>query len=149
MHRLIGEHEAKIVLMPVQTDADIDKIQLEIQAGSRAASKIIHEVNSESEEEDETSPYEDIQAKLKKILGIDNVFKVANKTRHQKKRPSKKENTMLTELGTDPNAKTPSSSSSASSALSSSSSSASSPDHRKPMDEDDNDQVKQTRNRDT
>eukprot|EP00075_Anas_platyrhynchos_P002345 XP_005022346.3 vitellogenin-2 isoform X1 [Anas platyrhynchos] len=149
LHRLIGEHEAKIVLMPVQTDADIDKIQLEIQAGSRAASKIIHEVNSESEEEDETSPYEDIQAKLKKILGIDNVFKVANKTRHQKKRPSKKENTMLTELGTDPNAKTPSSSSSASSALSSSSSSASSPDHRKPMDEDDNDQVKQTRNRDT
>uniref|UniRef100_U3JA11 Uncharacterized protein n=1 Tax=Anas platyrhynchos platyrhynchos TaxID=8840 RepID=U3JA11_ANAPP len=141
LHRLIGEHEAKIVLMPVQTDADIDKIQLEIQAGSRAASKIIHEVNSESEEEDETSPYEDIQAKLKKILGIDNVFKVANKTRHQKKRPSKKENTMLTELGTDPNAKTPSSSSSASSALSSSSSSASSPDHRKPMDEDDNDQV--------
>lgn len=49
---------------------------MEIQAGSRAASKIIHEVNSESEEEDETSPYEDIQAKLKKILGIDNVFKV-------------------------------------------------------------------------
>uniref|UniRef100_A0A8B9EU46 Phosvitin n=1 Tax=Anser cygnoides TaxID=8845 RepID=A0A8B9EU46_ANSCY len=150
LHRLIGEHEAKIVLMPVQTDADIDKIQLEIQAGSRAASKIIHEVNSESEEEDETSPYEDIQAKLKKILGIDNVFKVANKTRHQKKRPSKKENTMLTELGTDPNAKTPSSSSSASSAVSSSSSSsASSPDHRKPIDEDDNDQVKQTRNKDT
>ena len=60
----------------VPTDADIDKIQLEIQAGSRAASKIIHVVNSESEEEDETSPYEDIQAKLKKILGIENVFKV-------------------------------------------------------------------------
>ncbi|PKU48340.1 vitellogenin-2-like [Limosa lapponica baueri] len=76
LHRLIGEHEAKIVVMPVQTDADIDKIQLEIQAGSRAASKIIHVVNSESEEEDESSPYEDIQAKLKKILGIENVFKV-------------------------------------------------------------------------
>lgn len=60
----------------VQTDADIDKIQLEIQAGSRAASKIIHVVNSESEEEDESSRYEDIQAKLKKILGIENVFKV-------------------------------------------------------------------------
>ncbi|NXK44965.1 VIT2 protein, partial [Chauna torquata] len=150
LHRLIGEHEAKIVLLPVQTDADIDKIQLEIQAGSRAASKIIHEVNSESEEEDELSPYEDIQAKLKKILGIENVFKVANKTRHQKKRPSKKGNTMLTELGTDPNAKTPSSSSSASSTVSSSSSSsASSPDHKKPMNEDENDQIKQTRNKDT
>lgn len=34
LHKLIGEHEAKIVLMPVHTDADIDKIQLEIQAGS-------------------------------------------------------------------------------------------------------------------
>ncbi|OXB55466.1 hypothetical protein ASZ78_012898 [Callipepla squamata] len=75
LHRLIGEHEAKLVLMPVHTDADIDKIQLEIQAGSRAASKIINEVNSASEEENESSPYEDIQAKLKKILGIENVFK--------------------------------------------------------------------------
>ncbi|NWX49789.1 VIT2 protein, partial [Steatornis caripensis] len=141
LHRLIGEHEAKVVLMPVHTDADIDKIQLEIQAGSRAASKIIHVVNSESEEEDESSPYEDIQAKLKKILGIENVFKVANKTRHQKKQPSKKGNAMLTELGTDPNAKNLSSSSSASSTVStSSSSSAASSDHKKAMDEDKNDQ---------
>ncbi|KFQ32197.1 Vitellogenin-2, partial [Merops nubicus] len=149
LHRLIGEHEAKIVLMPVQTDADIDKIQLEIQAGSRAASKIIHVVDSESEEEDESPPYEDIQAKLKKILGIENVFKVANKTRHQKKQPSKKGNTMLTELGTDPSAKNPSSSSSASSTISSSSSSsAASPDRKKAVDEDKNDQVKQARNKD-
>ncbi|KAM6305553.1 vitellogenin-2-like [Aegotheles albertisi] len=149
LHRLIGEHEAKIVLMPVQTDADIDKIQLEIQAGSRAASKIIHVVNSESEEEDESSPYEDIQAKLKKILGIENVFKVANKTRHQKKRPSKKGNTMLTELGTDPKAKKPSSSSSASSTVSSSSSSsAASRDRKKAVDGDETDHVKQARNKD-
>ncbi|OPJ77395.1 hypothetical protein AV530_007724 [Patagioenas fasciata monilis] len=75
LHRLIGEHEAKVVLMPVQPDADLDKILLEIQAGSRAASKIIHGVNSESEEEDESPLHEDIQAKLKKILGIENVFK--------------------------------------------------------------------------
>ncbi|XP_014794496.1 PREDICTED: vitellogenin-2-like [Calidris pugnax] len=143
LHRLIGEHEAKIVVMPVQTGADIDKIQLEIQAGSRAASKIIHVVNSESEEEDESSPYEDVQAKLKKILGIENVFKVANKTRHQKKQPSKKGTTMLTELGADPDAKNPSSSSSASSAASSSaSSSAASPDPKKAADQDENEQVK-------
>ncbi|XP_037260290.1 vitellogenin-2-like [Falco rusticolus] len=150
LHRLIGEHEAKIVLMPVETDADIDKIQLEIQAGSRAASKVIHVVNSESEEEDESSPYEDIQAKLKKILGIDNVFKVANKTRQQKKQPSKKGNTMLTETetGTDPNTKNPSSSSSASSAVSSSSSSAAASDRKKAMGEDENDQVKQEKNKD-
>uniref|UniRef100_A0A8B9F6S0 Phosvitin n=1 Tax=Amazona collaria TaxID=241587 RepID=A0A8B9F6S0_9PSIT len=149
LHRLIGEHEAKIVLLPVRTDADIDKIQLEIQAGSRAASKIIHEVNSDSEEEDESSPYEDIKAKLKKILGIEKVFKVANKTRHQKKQPSKKGNTMLTELETDPKAKNPSSSSSASSTVSSSSSSAASPDRKKAVDEDENDEVKQARNKDT
>ncbi|NXV81994.1 VIT2 protein, partial [Atlantisia rogersi] len=144
LHRLIGEHEAKIVLMPVQTDADIDKIQVEIQAGSRAASKIIHVVNSESEEEDESSPYEDIQAKLKKILGIESVFKVANKTRHQKKQPSKKGKTVLTELETDPNTKNPSSSSSV---ASSSSSSAASPDGKKAVDEDGNDPVKQVRNK--
>ncbi|NXN12823.1 VIT2 protein, partial [Indicator maculatus] len=145
LHRLVGEHEAKIVLMPVQTDADIDKIQLEIQAGSRAASKIIDVVNSESEEVDESSPDEDIQTKLKKILGIGNVFKVANKTHHQKKQPSKKGNTVLAELGTDPNAKSPSSSSSGSSAVSSS---AASPDRVKAVDEDENDQVKQARNKD-
>ncbi|XP_039411971.1 vitellogenin-2-like [Corvus cornix cornix] len=148
LHRFIGEHEAKIVLTPVETDADIDKIQLEVQAGSRAASKIIHEVNSASEEEGESSLYEDIQAKLKKILGIENVFKVANKTRHQKKQPSKKENTMLTELGADPDIKHPSSSSSASSAVSSSSSSAVSPRRKEAGDENENDQEKQATNKD-
>lgn len=60
----------------VHTDADIDIIQLEVQAGSKAASKIIEVSSSGSKEEGETSPYEDIRAKLKKILGIDNVFTV-------------------------------------------------------------------------
>ncbi|NWH63558.1 VIT2 protein, partial [Geococcyx californianus] len=144
LHRFIGEHEAKLTLMPVQTDAELDKIQLEIQAGSKAASKIIHVVNSESEEEGESSPYEDIKAKLKKILGVENVFKVANKTRHQKKQPSRTGSTKLTELGADPSAKKPSSSSSVSSA---SSSSAASPDRKKAVDEDDKGQVKQARNK--
>ncbi|XP_041573748.2 vitellogenin-2 [Taeniopygia guttata] len=148
LHRLIGEHEAKIVLIPVETDADFDKIQLEIQAGSRAASKIINEVNAESEEEGESSLYGDMKAKLKKILGIENVFKIANKTRHQKKQPSKKENTVLTELGADPDTKHPSSSSSASSAVSSSSSSAVSPRRKEAGDEDENNQEEQVKNKD-
>ncbi|KFP84713.1 Vitellogenin-2, partial [Acanthisitta chloris] len=52
LHKLFGELEAKIILKPVHTDADIDKIQLEIQAGSKAASKIIEVSSSGSKEED-------------------------------------------------------------------------------------------------
>ncbi|KFV67264.1 Vitellogenin-2 [Dryobates pubescens] len=76
LHKLIGKFEGKILLMPVETDADIDKIELEIQAGPKAASKIIDVASSGSKDEEEPSPYEDIQAKLEKILGIDNVFEV-------------------------------------------------------------------------
>uniref|UniRef100_A0A8C0FX62 Phosvitin n=1 Tax=Chelonoidis abingdonii TaxID=106734 RepID=A0A8C0FX62_CHEAB len=120
-HRSIGEHEAKIVLKPARTDAAIDKIQLEIQAGSRAASKIIQVVTLESEEEDDSSPDDVVQMKLKKILGIENVFKVANRTRQHKKGK-----TQMTEFWADPNAKYPSSLSSSSDTSSSSSSSSSS-----------------------
>ncbi|XP_008489056.2 vitellogenin-2-like [Calypte anna] len=104
LHKLVGELEAKIVLKPVQTDADIDKIQLEIQGGSKAASKIIDVASSGSKEEDETSPYEDIKAKLKKILGIENVFKVANKTQHHKKRIHRTDKTAVTDLWGEPSA---------------------------------------------
>ncbi|NXM52113.1 VIT2 protein, partial [Illadopsis cleaveri] len=143
LYKLFGEHKAKIVLIP---DADVDKIHLEMQAGSRVASKIIHEVKSESEEEGESSLYDNIQAKLEEILGIK---KIPNKTRHQKQRPSKKENTVLTELGADPDIKHPSSSSSASSAASSSSSSAVSPRRKEAGGEDENDQEEQARDKDT
>lgn len=64
------------ILTLVPTDADVDKIQLEIQAGAKAASKIIDGASSGSKEQDKTSLFGDIQAKLKKILGIENVFKV-------------------------------------------------------------------------
>lgn len=65
------------MLLPlVHTDADIDKIQLEVQAGSKAALKIIEVSRSGSKEEGETSPYEVIQAKLKKILDIESVLTV-------------------------------------------------------------------------
>ncbi|XP_074763317.1 vitellogenin-2-like [Athene noctua] len=118
LHKLVGELEAKIVLKPVHTDADIDKIHLEIQAGSKAASKIIDVASSGSKEKDETSLYEDIQAKLKKILGIENVFKVTNKTKHHRRRTHRTDKTAVTDLWAEPSA-TPLSSSSSSSAASS------------------------------
>ncbi|NXO55840.1 VIT2 protein, partial [Aramus guarauna] len=114
LHKLVGEFEAKIVLKPVPTDADIDKIQLEIQAGAKAASKIIDVASSGSKEVDETSLLGDIQAKLKKILGIENVFKVANRTRHRKKRIDRTKKSVVTDLWAEPSA-TPLSSSSPSS----------------------------------
>ncbi|KFU96396.1 Vitellogenin-2, partial [Chaetura pelagica] len=62
LHKLIGDLEAKIVLKPefkyldfTHTDADIDKIQLEIQAGSKAASKIIDVASSGSKEENKAA----------------------------------------------------------------------------------------------
>ncbi|NWS75189.1 VIT2 protein, partial [Crotophaga sulcirostris] len=104
LHILVGEPEAKIFLKPVPTDADLEKIQLEIQAGSRAASKIIDVASSGSKEKDGTSLYEDIKAKLKKILGIENVFKVANKTRHHRKRVHRTDQTAETEPWAGPSA---------------------------------------------
>ncbi|NXT03281.1 VIT2 protein, partial [Jacana jacana] len=136
LHKLVGESEAKIVLKPVHTDADIDKIQLEIQAGSKAASKITDVASSGSKGEDEPSLYENIRAKLKKILGIENVFKVSNKTRRRKKRIQTEEKTAVTDLWTVPSA-TPFSSSS-------SSSTASSADGRGPGNEQKKDEIRQS-----
>ncbi|NXB68579.1 VIT2 protein, partial [Struthidea cinerea] len=118
LHKLFGEFEAKIILKPVHTDADIEKIQLEVQAGSKAASKIIEVSSSGSKEEGEASPYEDIQAKLKKILGIENVFTAANKTRRRTKRINREYNTIDTGLWAEPSASHRSSSSSSSAASS-------------------------------
>ncbi|XP_031460429.1 vitellogenin-2-like [Phasianus colchicus] len=111
LNKLVGELEAKIVLKPVHTDADTEKIQLEIQAGAKAASKIIDATSSGPKEEKEPSLYENIKAKLKKILGIENVFKVANKTRHHKKWIHSKVKAAVTDLWEEPSA-TPLSSSS-------------------------------------
>ncbi|XP_074893745.1 vitellogenin-2-like [Buteo buteo] len=92
--------------------------KLEIQAGSKAASKVIDVASSGPKEEDETSLYEDIQAKLKKILGIENVFQVANKTRRRKKRIQSKEKIAVMDLWAKPSASPLSSSSSSSTASS-------------------------------
>ncbi|NXI97384.1 VIT2 protein, partial [Psophia crepitans] len=136
LHKLVGELEAKIVLKPVHTDADIDKIQLEIQAGSKAASRIIDVASSGSKEEDETSLYKGIQAKLKKVLGIENVFKVANKTRHRKRRIHRKKKAAVTNLWAEPSANPLSSSSSSSTAASA--------DGKEPGQEHKKDEIRQS-----
>ncbi|NWV59384.1 VIT2 protein, partial [Malurus elegans] len=118
LHKLFGEFEAKIILKPVHTDADIEKIQLEVQAGSKAASKIIEASSSGSKDEGETSPYEDIQAKLKKILGIEDVLMAANKTRRRTKRINREYEAADTGLWAEPSASHLSSSSSSSAASS-------------------------------
>ncbi|NXI88115.1 VIT2 protein, partial [Rhipidura dahli] len=118
LHKLFGEFEAKIILKPVHTDADIEKIQLEVQAGSKAASKIIEVSSSRSKEEGEASQYEDIQAKLKKILGIEDVFTASNKTRRRTKRINREYDTADTGLWAEPSASHLSSSSSSSAASS-------------------------------
>ncbi|NXN38052.1 VIT2 protein, partial [Rhinoptilus africanus] len=136
LHKLAGELETKIILKPVHTDADIDKIQLEIQAGSKAASKIMDVASSGSKEEDETSLYKDIQAKLKKILGIENVLKVTNKTRCRKKQIHREEKTEVTDLWAMPSATSFSSSSS--------SFTASSADGKEPGNEHQKDEIRQS-----
>ncbi|NWS24141.1 VIT2 protein, partial [Polioptila caerulea] len=136
LHKLFGEFEAKIILKPVHTDADIDKIQLEVQAGSKAASKIIEVSSSGSKEGRETSPYEDIQAKLKKILGIENVFTAANKTRRRTKRINREYESADTSLWAEPSSSHLSSSSS--------SSAASSADGREPGDHRRKDEKRQS-----
>ncbi|NXX84089.1 VIT2 protein, partial [Urocolius indicus] len=114
LHKLAGEFEAKIVLKPVHTDAVVDKIQLEIQAGPKAASKIIDVARSGSKEEDGTSPHEDFQTKLKKILRFETVFQVGNKTHHRRRRVHRTEKSSVTHLWADPGATSLSSSSSSS-----------------------------------
>ncbi|NWZ33882.1 VIT2 protein, partial [Brachypodius atriceps] len=136
LNKLFGEFEAKIILKPVHTDADIDKIQLEVQAGSKAASKIIEASSSGSKEERETSPYEDIQAKLKKILGIENILMAANKTRRRTKRINREYETADTGLWAEP--------STAHLSSSSSSAAASSADGREPGNHHSKDEMRQS-----
>ncbi|NXP68355.1 VIT2 protein, partial [Chloropsis cyanopogon] len=136
LHKLFGEFEAKIILKPVHTDADIDKIQLELQAGSKAASKIIEVSSSGSKEEGEASLYEDIKAKLKKILGIESVLTAANKTRRRTKRINREYQTADTGLWAEPSTSHLSSSSS--------SSAASSADGREPGDHHRKDEIRQS-----
>ncbi|XP_069498840.1 vitellogenin-like [Ambystoma mexicanum] len=76
LYWLVGEHSAKVTFKPVHTEASIEKIQLEFQAGPLAAEKMVHLVDlDETEEEDEemeTPIHKNALGKLKRILGRGN-----------------------------------------------------------------------------
>ncbi|KAJ1171299.1 hypothetical protein NDU88_003162 [Pleurodeles waltl] len=99
LYRLVGENEAKIIMKPAHTDAAIEKLMLEVQAGPKAASKIITMATAGENEEEEREDSV-VQMKLKKILGIEE-YTVRNgslRSKHQRKpKHSKKLNPDIAE----------------------------------------------------
>ncbi|KAJ1171302.1 hypothetical protein NDU88_003165 [Pleurodeles waltl] len=77
LHKLIGEHEATLVMKPAHTNEAIEKLRLEVQIGAKAASKIINTANFNVKEEPEDSL---IQMKLRKVLGLDADYQVRNES---------------------------------------------------------------------
>ncbi|KAG2461603.1 VIT protein, partial [Polypterus senegalus] len=71
LYKAVGQHAARIVLKPAHSEGTIEKLQVEIQAGAKAASKIIKMVSLKglTEEETEENPEgKNVLLKLKKIL---------------------------------------------------------------------------------
>ncbi|XP_078506479.1 vitellogenin-1-like [Lissotriton helveticus] len=76
LYFLIGEHTAKVSFKPVHTEATIEKIQIEFQAGPHAADKMVHlvdldEIEDENDEMDAPLHHHAL-GKLKRILGGQN-----------------------------------------------------------------------------
>ncbi|XP_066049216.1 vitellogenin-1-like [Chamaea fasciata] len=67
LYYLVGEHALRITSKPVYTEAPIEKIQVTIQAGDQAPTKMIRLVTFEDPEAQESSRKEAIK-KVKKIL---------------------------------------------------------------------------------
>ncbi|NWU85594.1 VIT1 protein, partial [Onychorhynchus coronatus] len=68
LYYLIGEHALRMSLKPVYTEAPIEKIQVTIQAGDQAPTKMVRLVTFEDPEAQASSRKEAIK-RLKKILG--------------------------------------------------------------------------------
>uniref|UniRef100_M3XL36 Vitellogenin 5 n=1 Tax=Latimeria chalumnae TaxID=7897 RepID=M3XL36_LATCH len=52
LYRVFGEHEAKVILKPDHSSIAIDKIQIEIQTGARAVSKLFRGMETDEMNED-------------------------------------------------------------------------------------------------
>ncbi|NWS98081.1 VIT1 protein, partial [Mionectes macconnelli] len=68
LYYLVGEHALRMSLKPVYTEAPIEKIQVTIQAGDQAPTKMVRLVTFEDPEAQASSRKEAIK-RLKKILG--------------------------------------------------------------------------------
>ncbi|NWV96643.1 VIT1 protein, partial [Machaerirhynchus nigripectus] len=68
LYYLVGEHALKMSFKPVYTEAPIEKIQVTIQAGDQAPTKMVRLVTFEDPEAQASSRKEAIK-KVKKILG--------------------------------------------------------------------------------
>ncbi|KAM5148118.1 vitellogenin-A2-like [Mantella aurantiaca] len=119
LYQLAGDHEVKLTVKPItdQKDGAIEKLQLEITAGSQAASKIIA-LADVLEKEGEHIEEPAALSRLRTILGIDNDMKATNMSlsHYKNKRGSRKRHAVV-------EAKTTKNQSSSSSSQSSSSSS--------------------------
>ncbi|XP_027756952.1 vitellogenin-1-like [Empidonax traillii] len=68
LYYLVGEHALRVSLKPVYTEASIEKIQVTIQAGDQAPTKMVRLVTFEDPEAQASSRKEAMK-RLKKILG--------------------------------------------------------------------------------
>ncbi|XP_063795645.1 vitellogenin-1-like [Pseudophryne corroboree] len=77
LYRIIGDHSFKLIFKPVHTDASVEKIQIEFQAGPEAAAKMVRSVNvqrADSGARETENPIHNVAlSALKKILGSYNV----------------------------------------------------------------------------
>ncbi|XP_053326328.1 vitellogenin-1-like [Spea bombifrons] len=73
LYSVVGDHSVNVIFKPVRADASVEKIQVEFQVGSKAATKIVRTVNLQQscEDEQETDVASTAFSKLRKILGRD------------------------------------------------------------------------------
>ncbi|MGH0139050.1 UNVERIFIED_CONTAM: hypothetical protein FKN15_070977 [Acipenser sinensis] len=72
LYKIIGEHTAKVSLKPAHIEESLEKLQIEIQAGAKAASKIVKLISLKAmpkEEETEEGPQgKTVLLKLQRLL---------------------------------------------------------------------------------
>ncbi|KAM4722964.1 vitellogenin-1-like [Rhinophrynus dorsalis] len=87
LYHTIGNHSVTVLFKPVHMDASVKKIQIEFQAGPRAATKMVHPANQKSERGGRESKNSmDIMpfSNLKKILSLED-YAMSKQTKENSK----------------------------------------------------------------